>query len=719
MKDLKKILLMLTVVFWLGCSEDQETPEIELPAPTEVEALIDIATDDSGLVTITPSGEGVASYTVFYGVDPNEEGVTVEVGSSTSNTYMEGDYTLTVVATNADGKTTTITKDVSVSFTQPSNVAVDVQVAVENSFMVTITPSADDATVFEVLFGDEADGDLATMVTAGDSVMHEYTAAGDYTITVIAKGASATTVSITEAIMIEASADLLLPIDFENASVNYTLADFEGAASQVIDNPNINNDNPSAKVGQTVKTDGAQTFAGTIITLTEPIDFSIGNGIKLKVYSPKAGATLRMKLENLDDGNIFAEVDALTTVADAWETLSFNFSGVADGTSLQKIILFQDFGNPGDDSVYLFDDIEQFVTEVAAKPVLPVDFEDTSLMYDIAGFGAADFGAIPAQLIPNPGPDAVNGSATVLEIHKTGGAQVFAGASLKLESAIDFSAGNTISVDVWTPRADVPVLLKIEDSTSPLDGNGNPTVFAEVQATATQAGMWQTVSFDMSTFGAFDPNINYDTIIFFPDFGSTGADERFYFDNAMVGMADNGGGTGAAFVVPADFESMNITYDFGGFEGADSAIEDNPVAGGINTSARVIRSTKTVGAQFFAGTSFNFAEPLDLSVNKGIAFKSYSPKADIPIRIALENQAIGGDSQVVIDVNTTVANEWEEIVADFTNVLAAGTSYDRIVVFYEFVVDLAGDGTTYYYDDFQVVSIAPPAVSIDYRWILN
>ena len=49
-----------------------------------------------------------------------------------------------------------------------------------------------------------------------------------------------------------------------------------------------------------------------------------------------------------------------------------------------------------------------------------------------------------------------------------------------------------------------------------------------------------------------------------------------------------------------------VDYNPVGFEGADSAVEANPVSGGINTSATVLRTIKTDGAQFFAGTFYFF-----------------------------------------------------------------------------------------------------------------
>ncbi|MEM7187135.1 MAG: Ig-like domain-containing protein [Bacteroidota bacterium] len=162
-----------------------------------------------------------------------------------------------------------------------------------------------------------------------------------------------------------------------------------------------------------------------------------------------------------------------------------------------------------------------------------------------------------------------------------------------------------------------------------------------------------------------------------------------------------------AVSMPVGFESTTLNYDLQGFEGANSAIEDNPDPSGINPTGRVVRTTKSNGAQFFAGTLLNLEEPIDFSTSEIFTMKTWSPKADIPVRLALENQAIGGDSQIFLDVNTSVINQWEELVFNFTGQVDGGISYDRVIVFFEFIPDLSGDGSTYYYDDLYIAGSDP------------
>jgi hypothetical protein len=122
-------------------------------------------------------------------------------------------------------------------------------------------------------------------------------------------------------------------------------------------------------------------------------------------------------------------------------------------------------------------------------------------------------------------------SNKVLEIKKTSGSQVWAGASMNLDSAIDFSKGTTVTMNVWSPKLGAKILFKIENSKSPKDGNGNPTVFVEVEAVTTVANSWQLLTFNLTTSNAFSTTIPYDRVIIFPDFGNVGTDATYYFDN--------------------------------------------------------------------------------------------------------------------------------------------------------------------------------------------
>ena len=95
------------------------------------------------------------------------------------------------------------------------------------------------------------------------------------------------------------------------------------------------------------------------LALDAPINFT-SNILRMKVYSPRVGAKVLLKLENLANGNLNYEREVLTTVANGWEDLSFDFSGRNTGNTYQRVVLIFDNGIMGDGSAnftFHFDDI--------------------------------------------------------------------------------------------------------------------------------------------------------------------------------------------------------------------------------------------------------------------------------------------------------------------------------------------------------------------------
>ena len=147
------------------------------------------------------------------------------------------------------------------------------------------------------------------------------------------------------------------PLDFETGTYNIT--NFDGGALTVIDNPQSSGINTSTKVAQMIKNAG-QIWAGSYITLDNPIDFSTKKIFKMKVYSTKAGTKVLLKVENPSDNTIFYEKDATTTLANQWEELQFDYSKIDVTKTYRNVVVIFDLGTMGDGSAnftYLFDDI--------------------------------------------------------------------------------------------------------------------------------------------------------------------------------------------------------------------------------------------------------------------------------------------------------------------------------------------------------------------------
>ena len=170
-------------------------------------------------------------------------------------------------------------------------------------------------------------------------------------VTVSATGLPDKTVKVTQS---AAPLPLTLPIDFESGS--YSFVDFNGGTGSVINNPYPSGINTSNRVARIIRNGGA-TWAGSYLLLAGKIDFSAGTTFKMKIYSPKSGTQVHLKLEG--DAGAVAEVQASTTMADSWENMSWDFSGHPSNT-YNKLTFMFDFGVVGDgstNSTFYFDDI--------------------------------------------------------------------------------------------------------------------------------------------------------------------------------------------------------------------------------------------------------------------------------------------------------------------------------------------------------------------------
>jgi len=549
-------LLTISVLLFSGCEKEEITNYAfqEISAPTDVIANFDVAQDDSGNVTITPSGEGAQVFQVYYG-DGDNSFVEVAPGETTSYTYGEGEYLVKVIAIGSTGLTSEFNQRLLISFKAPENLVINVDQAATNPAMVTVSASADFAATFDVYFGEDEDEEPTQLMPDG-SIEYTYANPGTYIIRVVAKGASVATIEDTiEVVVPEANDPIKLPITFEDATVNYAVggfgaADFGPIPAAVIDNPDASGINTSDKVLSVNKTVDAQVYAGASIPLAEPIDFANGTTISLKVWSPRAGTPILFKIEDSssprdDNGNptVFVEIQVNSTLVNTWEELTIDLNSndsFSTSNTYDTVIVFPDFGTAGKGELFYFDDIQLASSE--SEPVkLPITFDDAAVSYTVNGFGALDFGPIPAAVIDNPDASGINTTAKVLSVNKLADAQVYAGASIPLAGPIDFTNGTSISFKVWSPRAGTPILFKIEDSSSPKDANGNPTVFVEIQVNSTLVNTWEELTIDLTSSESFSTSNSYDTVIVFPDFGTAGKGELFYFDDIKLATGGTGG----------------------------------------------------------------------------------------------------------------------------------------------------------------------------------
>ena len=518
---------------------------------------------------------------------------------------------------------------------------------------------------------------------------------------------------------------LNLPVTFNNNNVNYDLVDFGGNASSIVFDLVV----PTNKVCQVIKSNVAELWAGTTLGGTSggfatAIPFAAGaTSLTMRVYSPDAGIPIRLKVEDPANPGIICETEALTTVVNTWETLTFNFANQVAGTpalnlsnTYKKLSVFFNFGTTGavaGTKTYFFDDVT-FVPAVVPVIDLPVTFDNPAINY-----GLVDFGGNASSIVA----DLVVPSNMVLQIVKSNTAVLWAGTtlggSIGFATAVPFALGSTtITMRVYSPDAGIPVRMKVEDS-------ANGAISVETEAITTAVNAWETLTFNFANPAPGSTPINfsntYKKMSLFFNFGTTGVvagTKTYYCDDIIFG-----GGGPVLLNLPVTFENSNVNYDLVDFSGNTSSIVNDLVV----PSNKVCKVIKSDVADPWAGTTIGgstggFASPIPFALDyTRIIMRVYSPDAGIPVRMKVEDPANPG-IYVETEAMTTVANTWETLTFNFasqvtgTPALNLSNTYKKLTVFFNFGTPGAVAGTkTYYFDDVAFGPYVPTMIQVTFQ----
>jgi hypothetical protein len=685
MRTIKNIIqLVVLLLVATGCKPELNEDLSFLnsaAASGKLSALFEITQDNTGNVTITPNGEGAVSFDVYYG-DATTVPAKVQAGRNTTHKYAEGVYNVKIIGYNITGKATEATQQLTVSFRAPENLEVIADIDAANNFKVNVSAKALYETMFRVYFGD-VPNEVPASFLEGETISHTYAAVGTYTVRVVALSGGAATTQFTKTITIVDP--VLLPLTFESSTLQYNFINFGGGNVTIIDNPNKTGINTTNKVGRMVKSP-PEGWGGSVITLGAPIDFSANKVFRMKVYSPRVGARVLLKVENATNGGIFFEKEAATTVANAWEDLVFDYNAINTANSYQKIVLIFELNTVGDGSAnftFLFDDI-RLTNQIPTVPLtLPVTFDNAALNYAVTDFG----GAATVNDV-----DPTNAANKVKKTTKPTGAASWAGTTIGayFTSKIPFTATETqMSIRVYSPAAGLRVRLKVEDHTN----NGRSV---ETEAMTTAANTWETLVFDFANqsagTAAMNLSYNYDMASVFFNFNVDGDGKVFYWDDVQF-LATNV--TPNYVALPLDFQSTTFGYNITDFAGGNLTVIDNPFVNAGNPSSKVARMIKNVG-EVYAGSLIGLVNPINFSVKKTFKMKVYSPRVGADVLLKVE-----GPNGAAFEVRklTTVANAWEEMTFDFS-AIDAGRSYQSVVLIFD--LGIVGDGSanyTFYVDD--------------------
>ena len=342
---------------------------------------------------------------------------------------------------------------------------------------------------------------------------------------------------------------------------------------------------------------------------------------------------------------------------------------------------------------------------------LLIDFEADPTTYAFTNFEGG-----VSVVVDNPDQSGINTSAQVVQMQKfaADSGALFGGSVLALPGGtFDIEAGVDGTMKVWSERP-VQVLLKLEGAEG----------FGDIEQDIRHGGTgWEELSYDFSSYSG---TIDGVSLIF--DNGTLGMagsmpeNWTFFYDDIQLVPSEE---PLAQIDLPITFDDPTVNYtviDFGDPVSTLTTLAPDP-----EDSANTVAFTlKPEGAPEWAGvtmsTEAGLASPIPFTASETtIGVRVYSPAAGIPIRLKADNE-VGGDLSVETEVLTTVANQWETLVFDFSNevdgtpALNPATTYRALSIFFNFGTSGSDAGEqVYYWDDVefgvQAPDMTPPTLT--------
>ena len=300
--------------------------------------------------------------------------------------------------------------------------------------------------------------------------------------------------------------------------------------------------------------------------------------MSIDVYSPAAGIPIQITLEdsltsfpnNYPTGRHSVYLTQ-TTVANAWETLTFNFDNrpdptVPDTTVNRVTLLFNPGTNTSD--TYYFDNLNYPALKndpcngASPDPNMLDDFECNQNVDFIFSHSGINF-----RRVPNP--DMNGNSSPFVATYTRNGGELNDVCIGRFTSGFQLTANSRIKMDVWDPNAPTPITFSLQT-------DQNDVILAMTDTTSVSGG-WETLTFDPSS--VYDaPGMGQFVILFNPNTNTSG---HYYFDNLRV---DNSSGLDkvdnvASFSVYPNPTSGNTALVYNLRQGSDLALTLTDITG--------------------------------------------------------------------------------------------------------------------------------------------
>ena len=705
MKNIYKIFGSMFFIFLLiGCDEDfSDNNEFakNVAPPSNVSASFDITQDNTGLVTITPTGEGAISFVIDYG-DGSAVSSSIKTGGSVQHTFKEGNHTLKVTATGLNNLTTTAEVSLTVSFNAPENLQVTIENDTAVSKKVNVTATADWATVFDFISGESG----ADPVTAniGETASFTYKEAGTYTVKVVARGAAIATTEYSQEFEVTAILEPTVSAPTPPSRASSTVISIYSDAYTSVADVNMNPDwgqmwqgSGYAELdlnGDKITHYSKISYQGVQYAKT---DISSMEYLHIDAWTADLNQLKTFLIREPGDANPREVAVVKDLKKDEWTSLDIPLSEwTSQGITLGDLFQFKFEGVDQWAQADVFLDNIYFWKE---NPIgLPINF-DKGEEFEAKGGFTFEITADPE-----------NSNNKVGKIVTSG--EWWDTAEITLDEPIKIASGanNTYTVKIHSPDAqDYDLMMKLE---------GSPDQeYIELKQAFNKKG-WNTVTFDFSTVteqawpnpgGAWDGNADFSRLVFFINAGN-GKTGTFYIDD--IEQFVPGSSTVTAGTLISSFEDAG---SLSGFDGGEQEIISNPDTSG-NSSDKVLKLVKNSG-QTWGGHKFTVTDKFKLDSESKLRVKVWSPRAGLNFMMKFEDAVGWPNTTATAEVNavTTKANEWEELLFDYSG-LDTSVEWYNLVMFID--NGTMGDGSsnfTIYIDDITQYSSSTSSVIADFE----
>lgn len=305
----------------------------------------------------------------------------------------------------------------------------------------------------------------------------------------------------------------------ENVNPDCTiLNDFECQTNYIglaaVTNPAPDAVNGSSLVGE--YTDLNDPYDAMIVNFGGPIDLSVNNILKLKIYTTVAPAgRLLAILEGGASPRIELAINAI--VNGAWTEYTFDFSSQATADHQTLVLIYNaDITRTNGPELYFLDDVRWDANGSVPDPCAGVS-ADPMILNDFECQQNEPFqGCFP--IVNNPLVDANNSSSRVGCFTDIGGG--FDNIFIQFDAPLDLSTNNQLRLKVNTQVAG-SLLVKLE-------GGSSPSV--ETAVFLAGDGSWEEPLFDFSTETGTD---HTRLVVFFNAGVTPGGSDKYFIDDLL------------------------------------------------------------------------------------------------------------------------------------------------------------------------------------------